>query len=403
MGGTTAKAGVIHNGEALTTGSALIGGMSALPVQIAMMDIFEVGTGGGSIARIADEGGLRVGPQSAGAQPGPACYGQGGDIPTVTDANVYLGKTFADRLFWRRNAAGSGRRGHRNRQQGSWPAGHGHSRCSSGDSPCCRHRYVPRGQGCHHGTRAECRRFRDGRIWRRGAASSPATLPVNGIREVFIPHSPGHFSAFGMLFSDLRYDYVRSRFTRFADMDFSAIEKIYRELEAEGIAEIEKVSAVPERIVVSRAADMRYVGQEHSVTVDLAADLFANEERAGIKERFDAVHDLRYGTCAPQERSEIVSLRVTVTGMLEKPDLQRIKQGNEAPSPDAHTGVRKVRFGDERLATDTWDRSRLVSGNKIAGPALVEEHASTTVLHPGDGLTVDDYGNLKISIGSDAS
>ena len=155
--------------------------------------------------------------------------------------------------------------------------------------------------------------------------------------------------------------------------------------------------------VVSRAADMRYVGQEHSVTVDLAADLFANEDRAGIKERFDAVHDLRYGTCAPQERSEIVSLRVTVTGMLEKPDLQRIKQGNEAPSPDAHTGVRQVRFGDERLATDTWDRSRLVSGNKIAGPALVEEHASTTVLHPGDGLTVDDYGNLKISIGSDAS
>ena len=132
-------------------------------------------------------------------------------------------------------------------------------------------------------------------------------------------------------------------------------------------------------------------------------DLFANEDRAGIKERFDAVHDLRYGTCAPQERSEIVSLRVTVTGMLEKPDLQRIKQGNEAPSPDAHTGVRKVRFGDERLATDTWDRSRLVSGNKIAGPALVEEHASTTVLHPGDGLTVDDYGNLKISIGSNAS
>ena len=184
----------------------------------------------------------------------------------------------------------------------------------------------------------------------------------------------------------------------------SARSKRYIELEAEGIAEIEKVSAVPERIVVSRAADMRYVGQEHSVTVDLAVDLFANEDRAGIKERFDAVHDLRYGTCAPQERSEIVSLRVTVTGMLESLSSSASNKGTRP-----HLQMRIPAYGRSGSVTNGW---RPALGTEAvwcratrsrARHWRVEEHASTTVLHPGDGLTVDDYGNLKISIGSNAS
>jgi N-methylhydantoinase A len=206
-----------------------------------------------------------------------------------------------------------------------------------------------------------------------------------------------------MLFSDLRYDYVRSRFTRLTDADFADIEAIYTALEAEGIAEVEKVSVAPERIVISRSADMRYVGQEHSVTVDLTPDLFANEDRAGIKKRFDAVHDVRYGTSAPQERSEIVSLRVTVTGMLEKPVLEPIVQGEATPPREAHTGDRTVRFGQDALETGTWDRTKLLAGNLIDGPALIEEHASTTVLHPGDTCEVDAFGNLVISIGGPAS
>ena len=224
-----------------------------------------------------------------------------------------------------------------------------------------------------------------------------------GIRKVIVPRSPGHFSAFGMLFSDLRYDYVRSRFTRLADADFADLEAVYAELEAEGLTEIEKVSVAPQRVVISRGADMRYVGQEHSVTVDLSTDLFANEDRAAIKERFDAVHDVRYGTCAPNERSEIVSLRVTVTGMLEKPVLEEIDTGDTAPPAAADTGMRAVRFGEDALDTATWNRAAMLAGNRIDGPALIEEHASTTVLHPGDSLEVDPFGNLVISIGGPAS
>tara|TARA_Y100001970_G_scaffold292944_1_gene436710 strand:- start:3974 stop:6061 length:2088 start_codon:yes stop_codon:yes gene_type:complete len=403
MGGTTAKAGVIHEGQALTTGSALIGGYErALPVQIAMMDIFEVGTGGGSIARVADEGGLRVGPQSAGAQPGPACYGQGGRIPTVTDANVYLGRLSPDRFLGGEMTLDLALASEAINEKVAIPLNLETADAAQGilriavTSMSHAVKAVTTERGLNAGDFAMVAYGGAGPLHACNIAREM------GIQKVIIPYSPGHFSAFGMLFSDLRYDYVRSRFSRLSDANFEELETVFNELEAEGISEIKRVSTTPERIVVSRAADMRYVGQEHSVTVDLSADLFTNEDRAGIKERFDAVHDLRYGTCAPQERSEIVSLRVTVTGMLEKPELTRIDRGGETPSDGSHTGMRQVRFGHEKVDTDTWDRTCLLAGNTINGPALIEEHASTTVLHPGDTLVVDSYGNLNITIGSDA-
>lgn len=404
MGGTTAKAGVIHHGEALTTGSALIGGYErALPIQIAMMDIFEVGTGGGSIARIADEGGLRVGPQSAGAQPGPACYGQGGDQPTVTDANVALGRLSPDRFLGGEMALDVAAAEAAIADKIGKPLGLGTVEAAQGilriGVTAMSHavKAVTTERGLDAGDFAMVAYGGAGPLHACNIAREM------GIRNVIVPRSPGHFSAFGMLFSDLRYDYVRSRFTRLGDADFADLEAVYAELEAEGLAEIEKVSVAPQRVVISRGADMRYVGQEHSVTVDLSTDLFANEDRAAIKQRFDAVHDVRYGTCAPNERSEIVSLRVTVTGMLEKPVLEKIATGDAAPPAAADTGMRAVRFGEDALDTATWNRTALLAGNRIDGPALIEEHASTTVLHPGDSLEVDPFGNLVISIGGPAS
>ena len=404
MGGTTAKAGVIHHGEALTTGSALIGGYErALPIQIAMMDIFEVGTGGGSIARIADEGGLRVGPQSAGAQPGPACYGQGGDQPTVTDANVALGRLSPDRFLGGEMALDVAAAEAAIADKIGKPLGLGTVEAAQGilriGVTAMSHavKAVTTERGLDAGDFAMVAYGGAGPLHACNIAREM------GIRKVIVPRSPGHFSAFGMLFSDLRYDYVRSRFTRLGDADFADLEAVYAELEAEGLAEIEKVSVAPQRVVISRGADMRYVGQEHSVTVDLSTDLFANEDRAAIKERFDAVHDVRYGTCAPNERSEIVSLRVTVTGMLEKPVLEKIDTGDAAPPAAADTGMRAGRFGEDALNTATWNRTALLAGNRIDGPALIEEHASTTVLHPGDSLEVDPFGNLVISIGGPAS
>jgi N-methylhydantoinase A len=400
MGGTTAKAGVIANSEALTTGQALLGGYDqALPVQIAMMDIFEVGTGGGSIARV-EQGSLRVGPRSAGAQPGPACYGLGGTEPTVTDANLVLGRLGADRFLGGEMQLDVAAAETALRDKIAKPldltvtqAAHGILRIAATAMS-----YAVKGvtteRGLDAGDFALCA------YGGAGPLHATAIAREIGIREVIIPFAPGVFSAFGMLFSDLRYDFVRTGLTRLEDASFADIERVYRELEDQGRAAIAATRVAPQKIVVKRAADMRYVGQEHPVTVDLPLRVFQKEDRAAIKRHFDELHLVRYGTSASQEPAEIVSLRTTVTGLMRKPPQEKIKRGSAAPPRAALTGKRKAFFGKAFVATPTYMRGELLAGNRIAGPALIEEHASTTVLWPGDRLTVDPYGNLIISIGS---
>src|SRR5262249_34146306 len=147
-------------------------------------------------------------------------------------------------------------------------------------------------------------------------------------------------------FSDLRYDYVRTWFTRLDDAAFDTMERIFGELETEGRNAIASAAVAPERVTVKRAADMRYVGQEHAVTVDLPIEVFKKADRAAIKRHFDEMHEQRYGTSAPAERAEIVSLRTTVTGVMRKPPHETIAAGDAAPPAAAHTGERKVYFGE---------------------------------------------------------
>src|SRR5262244_1774472 len=261
MGGTTAKAGVIHKGEALTTGTALIGGYDqALPVQIAMMDIFEVGTGGGSIARV-EEGGLRVGPQSAGAAPGPACDGLGGNEPTVTDANLVLGRLGADRFLGGEMqldvAAAEAALARLAKPLGMdvTAAADGILRIAATAMS-----YAVKGVTTERGFDAG-----DFVLVAYGGAGPLHAVDVAreiGMRTVIVPPAPGVFSAFGMLFSDLRYDFVRTSLMRLDDASFDHLEKVYGELEQQGRDAISAASVAPHRIVIKRAADMRYVGQE---------------------------------------------------------------------------------------------------------------------------------------------
>jgi N-methylhydantoinase A len=153
-------------------------------------------------------------------------------------------------------------------------------------------------------------------------------------------------------------------------------------------------------IAIERSADMRYVGQEHAVTVELPLELFQAEDRDAIKARFDAVHARRYGYSAPGERAEIVSLRGAVTGLLRKPAFEPIAAGRAAPPAAAFRGARPVYFAEAGCWVDTpsYDRTALLAENRITGPALVEEYASTTVVHPGDVVAVDAFGNLVIEV-----
>jgi N-methylhydantoinase A len=192
---------------------------------------------------------------------------------------------------------------------------------------------------------------------------------------------------------------VRTWFIALETMDFAAFETVYGELEEGGRAAIAASAISPREVTVRRALDMRYVGQEHSVTVEIPNHHFKAKDRNAIKELFDAEHLRRYGTSAPSEPAEIVNLRTTVTGSVEKPGLERIEAGDATPPKEAQTGRRKAFFQETGFAdTPTFARAALRAGNRIQGPALIEEHASTTVVLPGDSVEVDAIGNLLIDI-----
>jgi len=183
-------------------------------------------------------------------------------------------------------------------------------------------------------------------------------------------------------------------------VSFDAIRGVYNELIAEGRRALGASGIRPQRVAIAHAADMRYVGQEHPVTVQLPADVFRRRDAEALKHQFDAEHLRRYGTNAPNERAEIVSLRATVTGVLKKPPLERISRGGREPLASARRGKRRAYFAElgEAIATPTYDRDALRGGNTLSGPALIEEHASTTVLLPGDRMRVDAFGNLVMEL-----
>ncbi|HET7198630.1 MAG TPA: hydantoinase/oxoprolinase family protein, partial [Burkholderiales bacterium] len=392
MGGTTAKAGVIHHGAALTKGATLVGGYAqGLPVQIPMIDIFEVGTGGGSIASLDEAGALRVGPQSAGADPGPACYGRGGTAATVTDANLLLGRLDGDRflggemkLDGEAARAAIGERVAR-------PLGMAPARAADGilRIAVTAMSHAVKGVSTDRGLDAAA--FTLVAYGGAGPLHASAIAREIGMKRFIVPRAPGHFCAFGMLHSDLRYDYVRSWFTRLDDVDAAELERRLEALAKPGRHRLGRRPAT-----VCRALDMRYVGQEHPVSVDLPRGALRRER---VKALFDAEHLRRYGTNAPAERAEIVSLRATVTGKMSKPPLEKIRRGTARPPRESLIARHKVWFGERWRESPVYARERLLAGNRIAGPALVEEHASTTVLQPGDRLTVDAFGNLDVEVG----
>ena len=405
MGGTTAKAGVISEGRPLTTGSALIGGYErALPIQIPMMDIHEGGTGGGSIARVETGNALRVGPQSAGSIPGPVAYGRGGKEPTVTDANLVLGRLDADNFLGGELRLDMAACQRQMAERVATPLGLEPTEAADGILR------IAVTQMSHAVKAVTTERGLDAGSFTMvvyggaGPLHASAIAREIGIRKVLIPYAPGYFSAYGMLFSDLRYDYVRSVFRKLNDVSFDEIEAAYQSMEDEGRAALEQSGVRADGVVIERAADMRYVGQEHAVTVDLPLAYFEGRDRSAIKQQFDELHKVRYGTSAPKEPADLVSLRVTVLGTMKKPPKHRVDEGASQPEPDARRTVKPVYFRAGGWAdTPVYKRDLLRAGNLISGPALIEEHASTTVVQPGDELRVDELGNLQIAIGSDRS
>jgi N-methylhydantoinase A len=221
------------------------------------------------------------------------------------------------------------------------------------------------------------------------------------IGKVIIPTAPGHFSAVGMLMADLRRDYVQTLFERMDELEMFQLEDQYKKLEDEGRVALEASGIPTNRIFFERAADMRYVGQEHAVAVRMPANVGDESARAEIKRLFDEAHELRYSHSAPEESADIVSLRVSAIGRLDKPHVAQIPAGKKNPPAEAKRGVRTVIFeAVGAVEAPVFDRTKLLANNVIAGPAIIEETASTTVVEPGDVVTVNEFGHLVLQLGN---
>ncbi|MFN0162346.1 MAG: hydantoinase/oxoprolinase family protein, partial [Burkholderiales bacterium] len=402
MGGTTAKAGVVRDGLGLVTGSTMIGGyLTGLPLLTPMIDIHEVGTGGGSIAAVSAAGALRVGPQSAGAAPGPVCHGLGGSEPTVTDANLVLGRLDARHFLGGEMALDAKAAAAAIKRRIADPLGLSVTQAALGilriAAAAMSHavKGVTTDRGLDPGGFPVLVAY-------GGAGPLHASMVARELAmpRVIVPRAPGHFSAFGMLLADFRRDLVRSHFTSLAAVGIDELESWFAELEAQGRDALAAADLRARGVTVQRGLDMRYVGQEHAVTVDLPATVFTRGGKAAIKRAFDAAHEERYGRGSPAEPAEIVSIRSAVIGRMKHPSLEKIARGGVRPPAAARAGTRRAYFESGGWsATTVYRREALEAGNRIAGPALIEEHASTTVLQPGDRLVVEPFGSLDISIG----
>ena len=399
MGGTTAKACVLQDGNADLSSDYFVGGYNeGLVIRVPVIDIKEVGTGGGSIAWLNEAGGLRVGPESAGASPGPACYGAGGTAPTVTDAHLVLGRLSTGRFLDGRIPLDLAAATRAIEDHIARPLGLELSAAASGVLAIAN---ATMANAVRAVTTERGLDPRDFALVAYGGAGPLHAVDIArelAIRTVIIPVAPGHFSAFGMLVADLRREYARTYRARLQADALRTIAAIANELEAEAATWLGHAGVSSEDVLFEWAVDARYVGQDHSVTIPIQQGTSEATLRA-IKATFDAAHLRRFSHNAPDEHAEIVAVRVSVIGTLSKPALTDVAAGSTTPPRDAVLERRPVRF-DRRAESDAvvYDRSRLLANNVLAGPAIVQEAGSATSIPAGVTALVDRGGHLVLTV-----
>src|SRR6185436_16634827 len=395
MGGTTAKVGLIQGGQPSVTkdynvgghAGAGIGGMSlsGYPVRTPVVDLVEIGAGGGSIAWVDSGGLLRVGPQSAGADPGPVCYRNGGTEPTVTDANVVLGRLNPDYFLggeMQLDVEGARRA---IEERCAKPLGLDVTAAANGIVEIANAAMT---NALHL---ISVQRGYDPRDFVLVAFGGAGPVHANAIARdaelptLLVPRSPGIFSATGLLTTDLKRDAAVTLMRRLDEVDAAELEDAFAALEQDGAAELEAEGVDAAAIEFLRQVDVRYVGQSYELTIPAGDDLPG---------RFHREHDRTYGFAAPAEPVELVSVRLTTIGRIEKPPQRPLEaEGDAGPK-----STRPVLFAESEGYVDCpiYDRYALPAGARLAGPAVVEEFDSTTVVHPGFAVSVDDAGNLVI-------
>ena len=398
MGGTTAKVGLIQDGRPSVTkdynvgghASAGIGGLSlsGYPVRTPVVDLVEIGAGGGSIAWVDSGGLLRVGPRSAGADPGPVCYRNGGTEPTVTDANVVLGRLNPN--YFLGGEIGLDVDGARRaiEERCARPLGLDVTEAANGIVEIANAAMVRALHLISVQRGYDPRDFVLVGFGGAGPVHANALMRDAEMSTLIIPRSPGIFSATGLLTTDLKRDAAVTITRRLEALDPTEVETTFARLEKAGREELEREGIAPDAIEFERQIDLRYVGQSYELTIPAGA---------GMLERFHQEHDRTYGFAAPTEPIEVVSLRLTSVGRITKPPPRPLEACGSAEPKER----RSVYYAESVGYVDCpiYDRYSLAAGTLLAGPAIIEEFDSTTVVHPGYVVQVDGVGNLSIEKG----
>jgi N-methylhydantoinase A len=398
-GGTSTDVAVVVAGEPALTTEGRVG---AYPAMIPMVDVATVGAGGGSVAWISPEGALKVGPRSAGADPGPLCYGRGGTEVTVTDAHLVLGRIpphlLGGEVPLDLAAARAGMAALAER------LGLDEAGCATGilevsawnQANAVRQITVKRGLD-----------VRDFTLVTFGGSGSLLLCPlldIFGVREVLVPVNPGNVSAFGLLTVDVRIDYVRTAVRRHDSLDWAATAAMYAELDQQAADGLASQGFTPDAWRLVRTADLRYYGQAFEVRVPLPethGPAFDAAVAEAVADSFHDAHRALYGydfRHDARQQIEWVNLRVTGVGPIRRPSLPELARGDGTPGR-ARTGSRPVCFARATgfVPADVFWRPDLLAGDVLVGPAVIEEYGATVPLHPGFTALVDRHGNLRVT------
>jgi N-methylhydantoinase A len=392
-GGTSTDVTVVIDGEpALTTE----GSVGDYPSKIPMIDVVTVGAGGGSIAWLSPEGTLKVGPKSAGADPGPICYPNGGDQPTVTDAHVVLGRIpphlLGGEIPLSEDAARAGL------EQLGAKLDLSLERTATGileisawnQANALRQVTVAKG--------LDVRDFTLTTFGGSGSLLACRLMDILNLPRTLVPPNPGNVSAFGLLTVDVRNDYVQTVVSRHTDLDLGRVQGVFADLEGQAQAALDGEGFDRDDQRMQRTADLRYVGQAFEVRVPVADGDLDRPAAEEVAQAFHAAHRQLYGydfATDPRQAVEWVNLRVSGIGPIRRPDLVELPP-EDGGTDRAVTGSRRV-FFDDWVDTPTYNRPDLAPGNVVSGPAIIEEFGSTVPVHPGFAATVDAYGNLLLT------
>jgi N-methylhydantoinase A len=387
MGGTSTDVCLVRGGE---YGMTTEGRVGAFPIKIRQIDINSIGVGGGSVSALGSGGFLSVGPRSAGAVPGPCCYGRGGLEPTITDANVVLGRLGVDRPLG----------GEIVLDRGAALAAIARLAMQVGLSPVAMAEGILRIAAVSlAGAIKEVSVMRgidprDFALFPFGGAGplhAAAIADELGMRTVVVPPLPGNFSALGLLIADVRRDFVRTRVSATAKTSVEQVQGALQELVRDGEAELASAGFEAGRQRFAASLDMRYAGQSFELSVPVAMDVNSIEH---IERAFGEVYAARYGA-ATGRAIEIVSYRLAAWGLSDKPQLPAIDRAGRSLAA-AGSGTRFGVFGGVERQVTVFDRDRLPTGQVVNGPALVEEGGSTSVVPPGWSAELDPVGCLVL-------